>query len=192
MYLFYFPQTEKHFWSGCNAPLLPSPFVSVELSTFFAGWLSTKETACQCSRCRKWGFDPWAVRSPGGENSNPFQYSCLDNSMDGGAWQATVHRITKSWTWLRDRAHTHTHWVVIDYHSFSPHVTAWLEFTRNQPGVFAALFVIGLYCFPSAEQLGLECTNSSKKTQYRNSDTPFISNLTHPKIAPCRYCVCSS
>ena len=39
-------------------------------------------------------------RSPGGGNRNPFQYSCLENSMDRGSWQATVHRITKSWTRL--------------------------------------------------------------------------------------------
>ena len=31
-------------------------------------------------------------------NGNPLQYSCLENPMDGGAWQATVHRVTKSGT----------------------------------------------------------------------------------------------
>ena len=40
-------------------------------------------------------------RSPGEGNSNPLKYSCLENSMDRGAWQATVFGITKSWT------HTH-------------------------------------------------------------------------------------
>ena len=34
-------------------------------------------------------------RSPGEENGNPVQYSCLENSMDGGIWQATVHGVTK-------------------------------------------------------------------------------------------------
>ena len=33
-------------------------------------------------------------------NGNPLQYSCLENPMDGGAWKATVHGVTKSWTWL--------------------------------------------------------------------------------------------
>ena len=37
-------------------------------------------------------------RSPGIGNGNPLQYSCLENSMDSGAWQATVHRVTKTWT----------------------------------------------------------------------------------------------
>ena len=39
-------------------------------------------------------------RSPRVENGNPFQYPCLGNPMDRGAWQATVHRVTKSWTRL--------------------------------------------------------------------------------------------
>ena len=36
--------------------------------------------------------------SPGGGHRNPLQYSCLENSMDRGAWRATVHRVAKSWT----------------------------------------------------------------------------------------------
>ena len=41
-------------------------------------------------------------RSPGEGNVNLLQYSCLENSMDGGAWQATVHGVTKSLTGLSD------------------------------------------------------------------------------------------
>ena len=37
-------------------------------------------------------------RSPGGGHNNPLQYSCLENPMDRGAWQATVHRVAKSRT----------------------------------------------------------------------------------------------
>ena len=37
------------------------------------------------------GLIPGLGRSPTGGNDNPFQYSCLENSMDRGAWQATVH-----------------------------------------------------------------------------------------------------
>ena len=37
-------------------------------------------------------------RSPGEENGNPLQYSCLENSMDRGAWQTIVHGVTKSQT----------------------------------------------------------------------------------------------
>ena len=48
------------------------------------------------------GSIPGSGRSPGGGNGNLLQYSCLENSMDRGAWQATVHGVTKSRTWLRD------------------------------------------------------------------------------------------
>ena len=41
---------------------------------------------------------PGSKRSPGGENGNPLQYSCLENPMDSGAWQAIVHEVVKSWT----------------------------------------------------------------------------------------------
>ena len=41
-------------------------------------------------------------RSPEGGHDNPLQYSCLENSMDRGAWWAAVHGVTKSWTWLRN------------------------------------------------------------------------------------------
>ena len=36
--------------------------------------------------------------SPGGGHANPLQFSCLENSMGRGAWQATVHGVSKSWT----------------------------------------------------------------------------------------------
>ena len=41
------------------------------------------------------GSIPGLGRSPGEENGNPLQYSCLENSMDRGAWRATVHRVMK-------------------------------------------------------------------------------------------------
>ena len=40
-------------------------------------------------------------RFPGGGHGNPRQYSCLENPMDRGSWQATVHRVSKTWTWLK-------------------------------------------------------------------------------------------
>ena len=48
------------------------------------------------------GLIPGLGRSPGGGNSNPLQYSCLENLMDGGAWRATVHGVSKSRTQLSD------------------------------------------------------------------------------------------
>ena len=54
------------------------------------------------------GSIPGSERSPGRRNGNPLQYSCLVNPMYRGTWQAIVHRVSKSWTWLSDWAHTHT------------------------------------------------------------------------------------
>ena len=54
------------------------------------------------------GSIPGSGRSPGGGNGNPLHYSCLENSMDRGAWQAIVHVVPKSLTQL-SIAHTHTH-----------------------------------------------------------------------------------
>ena len=48
------------------------------------------------------GSIPGLGRSPGEGNGNPFQYSCLENPMVGGAWWATVHRVAKSRTPLSD------------------------------------------------------------------------------------------
>ena len=52
-----------------------------------------KETACSA---RDSGFISGPGRSLEEENGNPLQSSCLENSMDRRAWQATVHRITQS------------------------------------------------------------------------------------------------
>ena len=46
------------------------------------------------------GSIPGLGRSPGEGNGNPLQYSCLENSMDSGAWGAIVHGVTKSQTTL--------------------------------------------------------------------------------------------
>ena len=52
---------------------------------------------------------PGLGRSPGGGNGNPLQYSCLENSMDRGAWWAAVCRVAKSWTQLKWLS-THANW----------------------------------------------------------------------------------
>ena len=48
------------------------------------------------------GLIPGSGRFLGGGHGNPLQYSCLENPMDRGAWWATVHRVTKSWTRFSD------------------------------------------------------------------------------------------
>jgi len=51
-------------------------------------WLSSKESVCNAGDARDAGSIPKLGRSPGGGNGNPVQYSCQENSMDRGAWQA--------------------------------------------------------------------------------------------------------
>ena len=70
----------------------------------FLGGASGKESTCQCRRHKTHGFDPWVEKIPGAESGNPLPYSCLENSMDSGAWWDTVRGVTKSWMWLS----THT------------------------------------------------------------------------------------
>ena len=50
---------------------------------------------------RDLGSNPESRRFPGGGHSNPPQYSWLENAMDRGAWQAIVHKVTKSSIWLK-------------------------------------------------------------------------------------------
>ena len=54
-----------------------------------------KESACNVGDL---GSIPGSKRSPGEGNGNSLRYSCLENPMDRGAWPATVHGVTKSWT----------------------------------------------------------------------------------------------
>ena len=53
------------------------------------------------------GSIPGSERSPGEGNGNLLQYSCLENSMDRGAWWVTVYRVAKSWTRLSVCVHVH-------------------------------------------------------------------------------------
>ena len=66
---------------------------------YFPGGLEVKASARNAGDP---GSIPGSGRSPGEENGNPLQYSCLENPMDGGVWLATGHRVTKSQTRLSD------------------------------------------------------------------------------------------
>ena len=65
----------------------------------FPGSSDGKVSACNAGDLGS--FTGWG-RSSGEGNGNLLQYSCLENSMDGGAWWATVHGVTKSQTRLSD------------------------------------------------------------------------------------------
>ena len=84
----------RAFWDLLWTVILVQP-----VSPGFAGGSDGKESACNTG-------DPGSIPGPGTSpwegNGNPLQYSRLENSMDRGAWQATVYGVAKSWTWLSD------------------------------------------------------------------------------------------
>ena len=69
------------------------------VSKGFPGDSGGKESTCNAGDP---GLNLGSGRSPVEENGNPLQYSCLENPMDRGAWQATVHGVAKSRTQLSD------------------------------------------------------------------------------------------
>ena len=77
----------------------------------FQGGARGKEPAATAGRMRR-RLDPWAGKIPWRGNGNPFQYSCLENPMDWGAWQPTVHGATKSWTWLERLNKDNKQWML--------------------------------------------------------------------------------
>ena len=63
----------------------------------FPGGLNGKASSCNVGDP---GSIPGPGKSPGEGNGSPLRNSCLENPMDGGAWQATVDGVAKSWTRL--------------------------------------------------------------------------------------------
>ena len=81
------------------------------------------------------GSIPGSGRSPGEGNGNPLQYSCLENPMDGGTWQAIVHGVAKSRTRLSD----FTHFAIAPHCSLPlPSLTRQTFFPWFHPGVSLA------------------------------------------------------
>ena len=97
-----------------------------------------------CAKFQMWGFlDSPVVKDPpasaGEGNGTPLQYSCLENPMDGGAWWAAVHGVTKSWTWLSDFTFTfHFHALEKDMATHSS-VLAWQIPGMGEPGGLPSL-----------------------------------------------------
>jgi len=60
---------------------------------WFPGGASGKESTCQLRRGNRHGFDSWVGRFPWSSKWYPIQYSCLENSMDRGAWLAIVYSL---------------------------------------------------------------------------------------------------
>ena len=82
--------SRQEYWSG-----LPFPSPGDLPDSGFPGGASGKEFTCNAGDM---GLIPGSGRSPGEGNGNPLQCSCLENSMDRGAWQAIVYGTAKSQT----------------------------------------------------------------------------------------------
>ena len=78
----------------CRDPYQPCP-------KGFPGGTSGKEPTCQCRRHKRQEFDPWVRITPWRRKWQPTPVFLPGNPMDREAWWATVHRVTKSWTWLK-------------------------------------------------------------------------------------------
>ena len=124
LYLVAYTLSFKNKWDCkiCN-PTLVNRFIAmfmVKLRPYSLIWITRLLSCCwdvfysnpggsdgKASACNAGdlGSIPGSGRSPGEGNGNPLQYSCLQNSMDGGAWWATVHGVTRSWTRLSDFMH---------------------------------------------------------------------------------------
>ena len=81
--------------SDHSEPPYAGPIGSVSPRQGFPGGSEGKESACSAGDLDS---IPGSGRSLGEGNGNPLQNSCLENPMDRGAWWATVHGVTKSWT----------------------------------------------------------------------------------------------
>ena len=98
--------SRQEYWSGVpdSIPRLgnsPGERIGYPLQLFlaFTGGSAGKESTCNAGDL---GLIPGLERSPGKRKGYALQYSCLENPMDGGAWWAAVHGVTKSWTRLSD------------------------------------------------------------------------------------------
>ena len=77
----------------------------------FPGGTVVENLPANAGHAEDMGSVPGSGRSPGEGKGSPFQYSCLENLMDGGAWQTAIQGVANSQTQLSDWAcaHTHTH-----------------------------------------------------------------------------------
>ena len=128
----------------------------------FPGGSAGKEPACQCRRPKRQGLIPVLERSPREGNGNPLQYSCLENSMDRGAWWATVHGVTQTQTRLSTHTHTlHTHMKIHKIHNLPlNHVgvgAPTLHIVENPHRIYSWSFVSVVPLYPRLLICGFNC-----------------------------------
>ena len=96
------PARQSHSWQKADTPLqhasLPIPKMSLRA---FQVAVVVKNSPANTRDIKEMDLIPGSGRSSGRENRNQLQYSCLGNPKERGAWRATVHGVTKSWTRLK-------------------------------------------------------------------------------------------
>ena len=113
--MFIIPLSLLH--SECHVYLKKFTSVSWLLIPVLYGWTSlVAQTLKYLPAMQKLGLIPGSGRSPGEGNGYLLQYSCLENSIDRGAWWATVHGVAKSWTRLMIDTFTFIIITTGDYH----------------------------------------------------------------------------
>ena len=103
----------------CNLRCLKNPdelrdFLSAVVG--FPGGSSGKEHACQCRKHKRHRFNPWVGKIPWRRAWQPTLVFLPGESRDRGAWQAIVHRVTESQTWLKRLSmHVWTFYILFSY-----------------------------------------------------------------------------
>ena len=100
----------SHCICSCSSQLTNPWEVSYFTRMHFYGFFCLGKWMCNkwlrqwgnCLQCRRPRFDLWVRKIPWWKEWQPLQYSCLENPMDRGAWQAIVHGVAKSWRGLSD------------------------------------------------------------------------------------------
>ena len=110
-----------------NTTVQKHQFFSVQLSLWYSSHIHTSQVVLvvknppdNAEDIRDMGSIPGLGRSPGEGNGNPLWYSCLENSMNGGAWWAMVHQVTKSRTQPSD-------WVCKEEKEIRKQVKRWFQ-----------------------------------------------------------------
>ena len=114
--IFFFPPGFSQFqWKSAPQKYCLSCYFSPSLGIAFSSllcfsasslglpwWVSCKEPACQCRRCKRHGFHLWVGKTPWRRKRHPTPVFLLEIPMDRGAWRATVRGVAKNQTGLGD------------------------------------------------------------------------------------------
>ena len=90
---------EEALWAGLSFLSVPLKWLKLVALKGFPGGASGKEPTCQSRRHKRHKFHPWLGKIPWRRASQPTPVFLLENPVDRGVWQATVHGVTESQTW---------------------------------------------------------------------------------------------